>query len=95
MGSTGAGLLDSTPVGAKFAERFKQKFGQDVFSYAPFGATTPRGPAIKAMWQPIRQRPTTTAREAVQSINFQRHHGQIEFNANGSLKTGSSDAFIR
>ncbi|WP_029966884.1 branched-chain amino acid ABC transporter substrate-binding protein [Paraburkholderia graminis] len=83
--------LDSTPVGAKFAERFKQKFGQDVLSYAPFGYDA-AWTAIKAMQAANSTKPDDY-RAKLQNINFEGITGQIEFNANGSLKTGSSTLY--
>ncbi|CAH2921341.1 MAG: ABC-type branched-chain amino acid transport systems, periplasmic component [uncultured Paraburkholderia sp.] len=73
--------LDSTPVGAKFAERFKQKFGEDVLSYAPFGYDA-AWTAIKAMQAANSTKPDDY-RAKLQSISFDGITGHIEFNANG------------
>lgn len=83
--------LDSTPVGAKFADRFKQKFGEDVLSYAPFGYDAAWA-AIKAMQAANSTKPDDY-RPKLQSIGFDGITGHIAFNPNGSLKNGSSTVY--
>ncbi len=83
--------LDSTPVGAKFADRFKQKFGEDVLSYAPFGYDAAWA-AIKAMQAANSTKPDDY-RPKLQSISFDGITGHIAFNPNGSLKNGSSTVY--
>jgi branched-chain amino acid transport system substrate-binding protein len=83
--------LDSTPVGAKFAERFKQKFGEDVLSYAPFGYDA-AWTAIKAMQAANSTKPDDY-RPKLQSISFDGITGHIAFNPDGSLKNGSSTVY--
>ncbi|MGN6086960.1 branched-chain amino acid ABC transporter substrate-binding protein [Trinickia sp.] len=83
--------LDSTPVGAKFAERFKAKFGVDVLSYAPFGYDAAWA-AIKAMQAAGSTKPDDY-RPKLQAISFDGITGHIAFNADGSLKNGSSTMY--
>ncbi|MFP4904867.1 ABC transporter substrate-binding protein, partial [Paraburkholderia sp. BR14261] len=83
--------LDSTPVGAKFADRFKQKYGVDVLSYAPFGYDAAWA-AIKAMQAANSTKPDDY-RAKMQSIAFDGITGHIAYNANGSLKNGSSTVY--
>jgi branched-chain amino acid transport system substrate-binding protein len=83
--------LDSTPVGSRFAERFKQKFGEDVLSYAPFGYDA-AWTAIKAMQAANSTKPDDY-RPKLQSIDFDGITGHIAFNPDGSLKNGSSTVY--
>jgi len=62
-----------------------------VLSYAPFGYDA-AWTAIKAMQAANSTKPDDY-RAKLQSINFEGITGQIEFNANGSLKTGSSTLY--
>lgn len=83
--------LDSTPVGKGFAAKFKQKFGEDVLSYAPFGYDAAWA-AIKAMQAANSTKPDDY-RPKLQSLSFEGITGHIAFNPNGSLKHGSSTVY--
>ncbi|CAN7426624.1 branched-chain amino acid ABC transporter substrate-binding protein [Trinickia sp. LjRoot230] len=83
--------LESTPVGKDFAGKFKAKFGVDVLSYAPFGYDAAWA-AIKAM-QAANSTSPETYRPKLKAIEFDGITGHIAFNANGSLKHGSSTMY--
>lgn len=83
--------LDSTPVGKTFADKFKQKFGVDVLSYAPFGYDAAWA-AIKAM-QAANSDSPDAYRPKLRDISFDGITGHIAFNADGSLKGASSTMY--
>lgn len=83
--------LESTPDGKTFSERFKQRFGTEVLSYAPFGYDA-AWTAINAMVEAKSSSPDVY-RPKLKAINFRGITGQIAFNGNGSLKHGSSTVY--
>jgi ABC-type branched-subunit amino acid transport system substrate-binding protein len=83
--------LDSSEVGKNFADRYKQKFGMEVLSYAPFGYDAAWA-AIKAM-QAANSTSPNDYRAKLQSIDFDGITGKIAFNQDGSLKHGSSTMY--
>jgi branched-chain amino acid transport system substrate-binding protein len=83
--------LDSSEVGKNFAGRYKQKFGMDVLSYAPFGYDAAWA-AIKAM-QAANSTSPNDYRPKLKDIDFDGITGKIAFNPDGSLKHGSSTMY--
>lgn len=83
--------LESTSEGKTFADRYKQRFGMDVLSYAPFGYDAAMA-AIKAMKTAGSSSPDAY-RPALKTISFDGITGKIAFLQTGALKNGSSTLY--
>ncbi|MGF6414887.1 branched-chain amino acid ABC transporter substrate-binding protein [Paraburkholderia sp. MM5482-R1] len=84
--------LGTTTAGRDFAQRFRQRFGVDVLSYAPtsYDATWA---AIKAM-QAAKSTNPAEWRVRLKATDFEGVTGKIAFAADGSLKDAASTLYV-
>ncbi|TAL97460.1 MAG: branched-chain amino acid ABC transporter substrate-binding protein [Paraburkholderia sp.] len=83
--------LSQLPGGKDFSQKFKQRFGVDILSYAPFGYDAAWA-AIKAM-EAAKSSTPNVYRPALKSINFEGITGTIAFDSTGALKNASSTLY--
>jgi branched-chain amino acid transport system substrate-binding protein len=83
--------LSQLPGGKDFSQKFKQRFGVDILSYAPFGYDAAWA-AIKAM-EAAKSSTPNVYRLALKSINFEGITGTIAFDSTGALKNASSTLY--
>ena len=83
--------LSQLPGGKDFSQKFKQRFGVDILSYAPFGYDAAWA-AIKAM-EAAKSSTPNAYRPALKSISFEGITGTIAFDGTGALKNASSTLY--
>ncbi|CAG4901787.1 branched-chain amino acid ABC transporter substrate-binding protein [Paraburkholderia gardini] len=83
--------LSQLPGGKDFSQKFKQRFGVDILSYAPFGYDAAWA-AIKAM-EAAKSSTPNAYRPALKSISFEGITGTIAFDSTGALKNASSTLY--
>jgi branched-chain amino acid transport system substrate-binding protein len=83
--------LARLPEGARFAQKFRTRFGADVLAYAPFGYDAAWA-AIHAMVSAKSANPEVW-RGALKTLAFDGVTGRIAFDEHGALKNGASTLY--